>query len=340
MAVFAVDEVNKKRNDMFKEKLVEVRQAQSQVVMGMMYHLNVTIQGTVCKKSDNTELEDCEFDQNSRKERCSLRVWVKPFLDLGVPVPPTLEDPIICTKESSKISESDPLYQEFEDFRAKFERLYEVNSEEYVQRYYIFSDNMERVKTYNEMEQGTATYGASKFADITPAEFKKKHTGLKVDAKKPTPHMKEGKLPEPTSPTPASFDWRTKGAVTPVKNQASCGSCWAFSTTGNIEGQWMIKKKHLLSLSEQQLVDCDKLDDGCEGGLPSNAYESIITMGKSHTNDFYREIPTPQKWNFWLWINSLYFLVIDLQYFCIQFRKQDKVANSLLAQFFLGLVFG
>ncbi|XP_033634196.1 cathepsin L-like [Asterias rubens] len=278
-ANFAVDEVNKRRNGFFKEKLVEVRQAQSQVVMGKMLHLNVTIQSTLCKKTDNTELEDCKFNQNAKKERCSLRVWVQPFLELGVPVPPTLEEPIICTKESSKISESDSRFQEFEDFRAKFERKYEINSEEYVQKYYIFSDNMDTAKTYNEMEQGTATYGASKFADMTPAEFKEKHTGLRVDAKKPTPHMRQGKLPASTSPTPDSFDWRTKGAVTPVKNQASCGSCWAFSTTGNIEGQWMIKKKHLLSLSEQQLVDCDKLDSGCEGGLPSNAYESIISMG-------------------------------------------------------------
>jgi len=81
------------------------------------------------------------------------------------------------------------------------------------------------------------------------------------------------------APLPPAFDWRQKGAVTKVKDQGTVGTCWAFSTTGNLEGQWFLSSGKLIPLSEEQLVDCDNLDCGVFGGWPYNAFTYTIQAG-------------------------------------------------------------
>jgi cathepsin F len=143
---------------------------------------------------------------------------------------------------------------------------------------------MVKAQRIQKQEQGDAKYGASPFADLTEEEFRTNYLSPVWDTSYNS-FLKPAKIP--TESPPDSFDWRDHDAVTPVKNQGMCGSCWAFSTTGNIEGVWAIHKKELVSLSEQELVDCDKVDLGCNGGLPSQAYEQIIKIGGLETEDEY-----------------------------------------------------
>merc|ERR1712093_409932 len=117
------------------------------------------------------------------------------------------------------------------------------------------------------------TLGVNQFADLTTDEFEAQYTGLK----KPDnvwgdlPYLGQHKYSG--AAIPSSVDWSQKGAVTPIKNQGQCGSCWSFSTTGSLEGAWEIATGNLVSFSEQQFVDCDKVDEGCNGGLMDNAFK-------------------------------------------------------------------
>merc|ERR1712194_814419 len=114
--------------------------------------------------------------------------------------------------------------------------------------------------------------GVNLFTDLTGDEVAASYTGLKPKSTwADLPHL--GTMQYSGKALADSVDWTTKGAVTPVKNQGQCGSCWSFSTTGALEGAWQIAGNTLTSLSEQQFVDCDKVDQGCNGGLMDNAFQ-------------------------------------------------------------------
>jgi cathepsin F len=166
--------------------------------------------------------------------------------------------------------------QLFEEFGKALGRVY-TSTEERDRRLAVFSKNLDHIEKM-QITDAEATYShMSPFADWTVEEFSALNT-LKPSLLD-TSNIQQGEWLD-TSVLPDSFDWVAKGAVNEVKNQGQCGSCWAFSTIANIEGVNFVKTQKLVSLSEQELVDCDHTgpdgDQGCQGGLPSNAFKWLI----------------------------------------------------------------
>ena len=167
----------------------------------------------------------------------------------------------------------------FSAFEARYGKNY-INEAERTFRGKVFAYNMEWAKKMNS-EGHPYTVGATPFADMTNQEF---------SASKMCGCMLKPTLTKPATPImePAleAVDWREKGAVTPVKNQASCGSCWAFSATGALEGGNFVANGKLISLSEQQLVDCDPRSRGCDGGLMTSAFKYVMKKGLCTEEDY------------------------------------------------------
>ncbi|KAN0052879.1 hypothetical protein ACTA71_012359 [Dictyostelium dimigraforme] len=157
------------------------------------------------------------------------------------------------------------------------------SSEEFATRYSIFKANMDYVNQWNSKGSETVL-GLNNFADITNEEYRNTYLGTKFDASSLIGTQEEKVF---SNVKDSSIDWRTKGAVTPIKNQGQCGGCWSFSTTGSTEGAHFIDSGKLVSLSEQNLIDCSTANNGCNGGLMTDAFEYIINNGGIDTESSY-----------------------------------------------------
>ncbi|XP_020245251.1 cysteine proteinase 1-like, partial [Asparagus officinalis] len=196
------------------------------------------------------------------------------------------EEPIIRQVVPANNIDDDHLLNaelHFTNFLKNFKKSYST-PEEHNYRLGVFKANLRRARKHQRLDP-TAVHGITKFSDLTPEEFEK-FLGLrrkKMDLK----GAHEAPI-LPTSDLPEEFDWRDHGAVTGVKNQGACGSCWAFSASGALEGANFLATGKLVSLSEQQMVDCDHecdpseadaCDQGCSGGLMTTAFQYLLKSG-------------------------------------------------------------
>jgi C1A family cysteine protease len=184
---------------------------------------------------------------------------------------------------------SDPDWGSFVDFATIYDKSYDVDNLR--ERFSAFSDNLDRCRFDPSVSHWSSI---NEFADLTPEEFSAR-VGLKGGCYKPL--RGQGACLGYALPAyrvvPDSVDWREKGAVTPVKNQGKCGSCWSFSATGAMEGAWSIKTGNLVSLSEQELLDCSRPygNQACNGGVMEEAFTFAIDHGMcSEASDPYRAI--------------------------------------------------
>ncbi|XP_072453048.1 procathepsin L-like [Notamacropus eugenii] len=196
----------------------------------------------------------------------------------------------LCLGIAAAAPQLDPtLDAKWEQWKSQHRRTYGGNEDNW--RRATWEKNLRMIEMHNlEYRAGKHSFRMemNKFGDTTNEEFRQVMNGF---TEKRFQGKTKGNLfrEPPFVKIPESIDWRKKGAVTPAKNQGVCGSSWAFSATGSLEGQWFLKTGKLVSLSEQNLVDCSAAEGscGCETGSPENAFVYVKEHGGIDTEESY-----------------------------------------------------
>ena len=177
-------------------------------------------------------------------------------------------------------NENDNTYNMFLNFKNKYNKTYDsIHTHEY--RYAIFLENLDIINDHN-TNNNDWKMDINSFADLTRDEFASTYiNGFNMPDLDKKAFMVNDYFETVSKDLPESWDWVEKGAVTPVKDQAQCGSCWAFSTVGSLEGAYFLSSGKLVSFSEQELVDCSSSygNQGCNGGLMDDAFKYVIDKG-------------------------------------------------------------
>ncbi|KAM8968074.1 cathepsin W [Sarcophilus harrisii] len=178
------------------------------------------------------------------------------------------------------------LRERFKAFQIQYNKSYPDAAEQEC-RLKIFADNLARAQQLTEEHQGLAQFGVTRFSDLTEEEFRRlyqpsqpNYLGLRVKTE-------GGGYPRLQRLKTRSCDWRKARVLTPVRDQKNCNSCWAISAVGNVEALWAINYQQLFKLSVQELLDCRRCGQGCEGGFVWDAYMTILNQsGLAEEQDY------------------------------------------------------
>jgi C1A family cysteine protease len=198
----------------------------------------------------------------------------------------TLFYAVSCETLQNNLFNDNDEWKQFSNFQERFAKKYE-SIHELENRFQIFKTNLRNIIIHNMDRSQNFTMGVNQFTDLTPEEFKSLYVGTGIQTT--VGGTSCGSYSNSASGTPASIDWRTKGAVTSVKDQGQCGSCWTFSSTGAVEGAWAIAKGQLIDFSEEQLVECAGIkygSMGCNGGSMEGAFNYIIANGQCTASSY------------------------------------------------------
>jgi len=179
------------------------------------------------------------------------------------------------TEESLESKKWAKVAAAFAKWQSEYGKSYETNGDA-AYRFAVFAKNLKWIEKENK-KQSETEYGVNQFTDLTQEEFAATYLGLLNESDDSDAEV----FVDESEPVANDIDWTTKGAVTPVKNQGQCGSCWSFSATGSMEGGWKEAGHSLISMSESNLVDCSSSygNHGCNGGLMRYAFAYVKDHG-------------------------------------------------------------
>ena len=198
----------------------------------------------------------------------------------------------LCTMSLGQLakneSKDNPNFDEYQKFIKRYNKTY-PNLDEMSKRYNVFMANLNYSKK-------NSTFGITKFSDLTKDEFKKKYLTINstnIELNKTRKWFNDTRRKDKKGlrflqdyQVPSYWDWREHGIVNEVQNQGSCGGCWAFATVANLEGIYARRNGYLPKFSEQQLIDCDPYNSGCDGGIMASAYEYLKGTGIQSANTY------------------------------------------------------